>query len=36
MEREEDIRRLQREHEVLKQERDLVKKAVRIFVQPQQ
>ncbi len=36
MELEEEIRRLQRENEVLKQERDVVKKAVRIFVQPQQ
>ena len=35
MELEEEIRRLQRENEVLKQERDIVKKAVRIFVQPQ-
>ena len=33
---EEEVRRLQRENEVLKQERDIVKKAVRIFVQPQQ
>ncbi len=32
---EEEVRRLQRENEVLKQERDIVKKAVRIFVQPQ-
>lgn len=35
MELEEEIRRLQRENEVLKQERDILKKAVRIFVQPQ-
>ena len=33
---EEEVRRLQRENEVLKQERDILKKAVRIFVQPQQ
>ena len=33
---EEEVRRLQRENEVLKQERDIVNKAVRIFVQPQQ
>lgn len=33
---EEEIRRLQRENEILKQERDILKKAVRIFVQPQQ
>ena len=32
---EEEVRRLQRENEVLKQERDILKKAVRIFVQPQ-
>jgi len=32
---EEEVRRLQRENEVLKQERDSLKKAVRIFVQPQ-
>ena len=32
---EEEVRRLHRENEVLKQERDRVKKAVRIFVQPQ-
>lgn len=32
---EEEIRRLQRENEILKQERDILKKAVRIFVQPQ-
>jgi len=33
---EEEIRRLHRENEILKQERDILKKAVRIFVQPQQ
>jgi transposase len=33
---EEEIRRRQRENEILKQERDILKKAVRIFVQPQQ
>src|SRR5689334_12065759 len=32
---EEEVRRLQRENEILKQERDILKKAVRIFVQPQ-
>ena len=32
---EEEVRRLRRENEVLKQERDILKKAVRIFVQPQ-
>jgi transposase-like protein len=32
---EEEVRRLQRENEVLTQERDILKKAVRIFVQPQ-
>ena len=31
----EEVRRLQRENEVLRQERDILKKAVRIFVQPQ-
>ena len=30
---EEEVRRLQRENEVLKQERDILTKAVRIFVQ---
>lgn len=33
---EEKIKQLQRENEILKQERDILKKAVRIFVQPQQ
>jgi len=33
---EEKVRQLQRENEILKQERDILKKAVRIFVQPQQ
>jgi transposase len=32
---EEEVRRLHRENEVRKQERDLVQNAVRIFVQPQ-
>ncbi len=32
---EEKIKQLQRENEILKQERDILKKAVRIFVQPQ-
>jgi transposase len=31
---EEEIRQLKRENELLRQERDLLKKAVRIFVQP--
>lgn len=33
---EEKVKQLQRENEILKQERDILKKAVRIFVQPQQ
>jgi transposase len=33
---EEEIRRLHKENEILRQERDILKKAVRIFVQPQQ
>jgi transposase len=33
---EEEVRRLQKENEVLRQERDILKKAVRIFAQPQQ
>ena len=33
---EEKVKQLQRENEVLRQERDILKKAVRIFVQPQQ
>lgn len=32
---EEEIHRLQRENEILRQERDILKKAVRIFAQPQ-
>ena len=32
---EEEVRRLQKENEILRQERDILKKAVRIFVQPQ-
>jgi transposase len=32
---EEKIKQLQRENEILQQERDILKKAVRIFVQPQ-
>jgi len=32
---EEEIRQLKRENEILRQERDILKKAVRIFVQPQ-
>jgi transposase len=32
---EEKVKQLQRENEILKQERDILKKAVRIFVQPQ-
>jgi transposase len=32
---EEKVRQLQRENEILKQERDILKKAVRIFAQPQ-
>ncbi len=32
---EEKIKQLQRENEILKQERDILKKAVRIFAQPQ-
>ncbi len=32
---EEQVRRLQKENEILRQERDILKKAVRIFVQPQ-
>lgn len=33
---EEKVKQLQRENEILRQERDILKKAVRIFVQPQQ
>ena len=32
---EEEIRKLKRENEILRQERDIVKKAVSIFAQPQ-
>ncbi len=32
---EEKVRQLQRENQILKQERDILKKAVRIFAQPQ-
>ena len=32
---EEEIKQLKRENEVLRQERDILKKAVRIFAQPQ-
>ena len=32
---EEELRQLKRENELLRQERDILKKAVRIFVQPQ-
>ncbi len=31
---EEELRQLKRENEILRQERDILKKAVRIFVQP--
>jgi transposase len=33
---EEEIKQLKKEVEILRQERDILKKAVRIFVQPQQ
>jgi transposase len=33
---EEKVKQLQREVDILRQERDILKKAVRIFVQPQQ
>ena len=33
--REEEMRKLQRENEILRQERDILKKAVSIFAQPQ-
>jgi transposase-like protein len=32
---EEELRQIKRENEILKQERDILKKAVRIFAQPQ-
>jgi len=32
---EEEIKQLKKENEILRQERDILKKAVRIFVQPQ-
>jgi transposase len=32
---EEQVKQLQRENEILKQERDILKKAIRIFAQPQ-
>jgi transposase len=32
---EEEVRRLQKENEILRQEREILKKAVRIFAQPQ-
>jgi len=32
---EEELRQMKRENEILKQERDILKKAVRIFAQPQ-